>query len=91
MGDDAQIVANRVQAFPPEELLERYHELVDQRLQGTLEYTELPELELIEARLDAEDQGEATRLTILQDDWRRERNDLLASIEHLLAHFKPAS
>lgn len=91
IGRDAQAIIDRVKAFGRDQLGDRYHELVDKRLQGTLDFTELLELERIEARLDAEDQDEAARLTILQEDWRRERNQLVASIEHLLARFKAAS
>jgi hypothetical protein len=90
MSDDAQAIECR-EALDSDQLLERYHELVDKRLQGALEYTESFEPERIEARLDAEDQDDATRLAILQDDWRRERNSLLASIMHLLARFRDAS
>src|ERR1039458_8585877 len=88
MGHDAQAIVDQVRALDSDQLLDRYHELVDKRLQGTLDFTEL--LERIEARLDTEDQDDAARLTILQDDWRRERNELVASIEHLLARFKAA-
>jgi hypothetical protein len=91
MGHDAQAIVDQVRALDSDQLLDRYHELVDKRLQGTLDFTELLELERIEARLDTEDENEAARLTILQDDWRRERDELVASIEHLLARFKAAS
>jgi hypothetical protein len=91
MGHDAQAIVDQVRALDSDQLLDRYHELVDKRLQGTLDFTELLKLERIEARLDTEDQDDAARLTILQDDWRRERNELVASIEHLLARFKAAS
>jgi hypothetical protein len=91
MGHDAQAIVDQVRALDSDQLLDRYHELVNKRLQGTLDFTELLELERIEARLDTEDQDDAARLTILQDDWRRERNELVASIEHLLARFKAAS
>jgi hypothetical protein len=91
MGHDAQAIVDQVRALDSDQLLDRYHELVDKRLQGTLDFTELLKLERIEARLDTEDQDDAARLTILQDDWHRERNELVASIEHLLARFKAAS
>jgi hypothetical protein len=91
LGHDAQAIVDRVKALDPDQLDDRYHELVDKRLLGPLDYTELFELERIEARLDAEDDGEAARLTIFQDEWRRERNELVASIEHILARFKAAS
>jgi hypothetical protein len=91
MGQDAQAIVDQVTALESDQLHDRYHELVDKRLQGMLGFTELFELERIDARLDCEDQDEAARLTILQDDWRRERNELVESIEHLLARFKATS
>jgi len=91
MGHDAQAIIDQVNALGSDELYDRFHELADKRLEGALEYTELFELERIEARLDTEDQDEAARLTVLQEDWRRERNELVASVEHLLAHLKTAS
>jgi len=91
IGHEAQAILDQVKGLESEQLHDRYHELVDKRLQGALRYTELFELERIEARLDTEDQDEAVRFTTLQDDWRRERNELVASIERLLARFKAAS
>ncbi|HXM42004.1 MAG TPA: hypothetical protein VN924_12170 [Bryobacteraceae bacterium] len=91
MGHEAQAIMDRVKALVSDELHDRYHELVDKRLRGMLDFTELLELERIEARLDGEDQDEAARLTVLQEDWRRERKELVASIEHLLVRFKAAS
>jgi hypothetical protein len=90
MGHAAQAIVDRVKALAPDQLDDRYHELVDQRLLEALDFTESFELERIEARLDVADQDEAVRLTILQEDWRRERNELVASIEHILARFKVA-
>ena len=58
MGHAAQAIVDRVKALAPDQLDDRYHELVDKRLLGPLDYTELFELERIEARLDAEDDGE---------------------------------
>jgi hypothetical protein len=91
LGKEAQAIMDQVKALGSDQLHDRHHELVDKRLQGTLGFTELFELERVEARLDDEDQDEAGRLTIFQEDWRRERNELVASIEHLLARFKAAS
>jgi hypothetical protein len=87
LNEDARAIENRVQAFSTEELLTRYHELVDKRFEGQLPYTEYFEIERIEALLDAEDQGEISRMTALQHDWRRERSQLVASIERLLSSF----
>jgi hypothetical protein len=91
IGNDAQAIVDLVKALAPDQLGERYHELVDKRLLGTLDFTEFFELERIEARLDTEDRDETARLTVLEEDWRRERNELVASIEHLLARFKASS
>ncbi|MGO4882799.1 MAG: hypothetical protein ACLP59_18565 [Bryobacteraceae bacterium] len=91
MGNDAQAIVDDVKALDTDQLHDRYHELVDKRLQGELDFTELFELERIEARLDAQDQDEAAHLTILREDWSRERADLIASVERLLARFKTAN
>jgi len=80
-----------LKALESDRLLERYHELVDKRLQRPLEHDELIEMERIEARLDAGDQDDASRLTILHDDWRRERNELVTLIERLSTRLKDAS
>ena len=90
IGHDAQTIVDEVKALEPDQLHNRYHELVDKRLLAELDFTELFELERIDARLDAEDKDEDARLTVVQDDWRRERGELVASIEHLLARFKAA-
>jgi hypothetical protein len=85
---DARDIETRIQALSPDESLERYHQLVDRRLLGTLQFTELFELGCIEARLNADDRAEMDRVTELHDAWRRERNGLIASIEGLLAGLK---
>ena len=41
-------------------------------------------------RLNAENQDELGRLKILQDDWQRERDALVTSIESLLTRFRAA-
>jgi len=90
IGHDAQTIVDQVKALEPDRLRNRYHELVDKRLLGALDFAELFELERIDARLDAEDQDEEACLTVVQDDWQRERSELVASIERLLARFKAA-
>ena len=90
IGHEAQTIVDQVKALAPDQLHDRYHELVDRRLLGPLDFIELFELERINARLDAQDQDEDARLTVVQDDWRRERSELVASIEHVLARFKAA-
>jgi hypothetical protein len=67
MGHDAQAIVDRVKALAAGQLGDRFHELVDKRLLGTMDFTELFELECIEARLDTEDRDEAARLTVLGD------------------------
>jgi len=90
IGQDAQAIIDRVKALDSGQLGDRYHELADRRLRRTLDFTELFELERIEARLDAEDHDETADLTTLQENWHRERDALVASIENLVAHFKTA-
>jgi hypothetical protein len=64
--------------------------LVDKRLLGTLQYTELFELERIEVRLNAEDEGEVEQMKAVQENWRRERANLVAALEGLLVRLKAA-
>lgn len=85
LAGDARAIQMRVQALGDEQLLERFHELVDKRLAETIQYPEVLELDLISARLDAENMAESQRTAAVRDDWRRERNELVASIERLLA------
>ncbi len=88
LNKDARAIETRVQALSTDELLVRYHELVDKRLEGQLPYTEYFEIERIEAHLDAEDQSEISRMTALQHNWQVERSQLIASIELLLSRFE---
>jgi hypothetical protein len=90
LNQDAWAIEHRVQALCTEELLFRFHELVDRRIQGALTYTEYFELERIEARLDVEDRDELDHLTDRQDSWALERRELVTSIEQLLARFEGA-
>ena len=87
---DAEIIEGQVQSLSADQLLERYHELADQRLSGGIRFRESFELDRIEARLNAENEGEFDRLRILGDDWQRERNALVTSIESLLTRFRAA-
>jgi len=82
--NDAEVIGCIVRSLSADQLLERYHELVDQRLDGGIGFRESFELDRIEARLNAEDQDELGRLKVLQDDWQREREALVTSIENLL-------
>lgn len=88
---DAVVIGGRVQALPTDQLLERYHELVDRRLAGRIDLAESFELDCIESRLDVDDEGELSRLADFRTKWERDRSELVASIESLLAHFKAAS
>jgi hypothetical protein len=87
---DARAIENRVQALSPDQLLERYHELVDQRFAGQMHLAESFELERIDARLNLQDEDEINRMAVLQHDWKSKRDELVASIESLLARFKAA-
>ena len=86
LNEDAVAIESRVQEFSDEELLARYHELIDKRLdEGKLSYMELFELERLEARLDLADQGDVDRLLESEGRYERERRELLESIENLVA------
>ena len=88
--NDARTIEAKLRTLSRDQLLERYHELVDKRFEGALEYTELFELDRIAVRLDADSQAEVSALAALKSDWRRERSELLISIERLLARVKAA-
>lgn len=90
LSDDAREIENRVQALSEDGLLARYHDLVDLSFERSLEYTERFELERIEARLDYEDKDEFERTTAIREAWERERSELVASLERLLAGFRTA-
>jgi hypothetical protein len=90
LGSDAKVIEGQVRSLSADELLDRYHELVDQRLEGGIRFRELLELDRIEARLNAENQVEFDHLRVLQDDWLRERDALVKSIESLLTRFRAA-
>lgn len=87
---DVEVIEGQVQSLSADQLLDRYHELVDRRLDGGIRFRESFELDRIEARLDADDQDEPGRLKVLQDDWQRERDALVTSIESLLTRFRAA-
>jgi hypothetical protein len=85
---DAWVIDHSVQALSEDELLERYHELVDRRFTRPLHLAESFELERIEARLNLQDEDEIDRTASLHAEWKRERDELVTSIESLLARFK---
>ncbi len=86
--EDAKAIEREVQAFSPDGLLARYHDLVDRRFERELRYMEHFELERIEARLDSGSTDELERTAAIRQSWERERTDLVASLERLLAGFK---
>jgi hypothetical protein len=61
---DADGIESQLQSLSTDQLLDRYHELVDQRLVGEIGFRESFELDRIEARLNAEDQVDLGRLKI---------------------------
>lgn len=67
------------------QLLERYHDLVDRRLEGSISVKESFELSRIEARLNVDEQDDVNRAAAFRNNWNRERETLLASVEHMLA------
>ena len=69
-----------------DESLDRYHELVDQRLAGRLTAEQRLELEHLEILLDAQDVD--LKLEARNQQWTEERAALLNSIEDLLIRLR---
>jgi len=90
LNEDAKVIEARLQSFTNDELLARYHELVDLNFERSLEYTENFELERIEARLDSQANDELERTAAMREAWEQERSELVASLERLLAGFRSA-
>ena len=82
---DATHIDANVRNMDENEVLDRYHELIDKRLTDELNYRESFELDRIEARLNAEDETELRDLRATQEEWQRERLELVSSIERLLS------
>ena len=80
---------DHVQTLSTEAFHDRYHELVDRRLTGVIGADESRELERIEARLDAGDEGDLARLAQFREEWARDREQLVASIEGLIGQLEP--
>jgi Arc/MetJ-type ribon-helix-helix transcriptional regulator len=80
--NDALAVASRIASMADREVRQRYHDLVDKRLESELTVLERFELERIEARLDAEDRD--PQIEARDRQWETERTELLQSIEDLL-------
>lgn len=86
-GNSAALLAldHQVRELSSGDLLERFHQLIDCRLCKPLRLMEALELERIEARLDSEEQSDMDRVADYRAAWDKERSDLLASIERLIA------
>jgi squalene-hopene/tetraprenyl-beta-curcumene cyclase len=82
------LIEIKVRSLGFDALLERYHELVDERLTGAIPENESFELDRIEARLNEEDQKGLGPVQNLHNDWRNERDALVTSIEGLLKRLK---
>jgi hypothetical protein len=81
-------IDDKVRSFSSDQLIERFHCLIGERLNGTIKLMEALELERIDARFDLEDQAEMNRVTEFQKAWALERSELLSSIERLVARLK---
>jgi len=87
--EETGLIIGSVDALSEDGLLSRYHELIDKRFaDGRLPSKESFELKRIQARLDAEDRDEVSRLDAIRQVWDEERRLLLASIESLLKRLK---
>ena len=82
---EAQVIDSQVRDMGAAQLLERYHDLVDRRLEGSISVKESFELSRIEARLNVDEQDDVNRAAAFRNNWNRERETLLASVEHMLA------
>ena len=85
---EVSLIESSLQALSTDELLDRYHELIDRRLIGRLQLKESFELDRIESRLNAEDEDGLRQLADYKKQWQRERTELVANIEGLLARLK---
>jgi hypothetical protein len=79
-------VASRIASMGDHDVRQRYHDLVDQGMEGELTALERFELDRIEARLDAEDRDPETEAR--DREWEIERKNLLNSIEDLLVRLR---
>ena len=81
----------RIKCLPSDQLLERFHELIDKRLNETLMFVDAFELDRIEARLISEEQPDMDRVMEFRNAWALERTELVSSIERLIADLKAGS
>ncbi len=84
-------VEQRLQMLSPDEVLIRYHDLIDQRIAGHLGPMQAFELSRVESRLDAEDEDELCLLAEFQEERQRTHNELVTRIEELLTRLKGAA
>ena len=84
-------VEQRLQTLSLDQLIERYHDLIDQRITGHIGPIQEFEISRVESRLDAEDEDELCRLAEFRKEWQHRRNELVTSIEELLTRLKGAA
>lgn len=82
---EADAIIQKVDALSEDQLNERYHQLVDQRFECPLDYTERFELERIEARFDAASENDLNRVAAERRAWEADRAELITSLERVLA------
>jgi len=83
---DVRDVLSKIASMADREVRERYHQLVDERLDRDLTALERFELERIEGRLDAEDRD--PQMEARNRQWELERTELLNSVEDLLVKLR---
>jgi antitoxin (DNA-binding transcriptional repressor) of toxin-antitoxin stability system len=86
VGMDVQVIKNRVQAMNEDQLLARYHDLVDKRLMNQLDYQEIFELDFIDARLDDDD--EFQQIKAVEKIWTDKRTELIGSFKELVSRLE---
>ena len=91
VASDARVIDNRVRTLSEYQLLERYRQLVDRRLEGSIGVADSFELDRIEARMNVQDQSEMHRVVSLQNEWKQEREAILDSIEQIVAQLKASA
>lgn len=85
---EASAIIHKVAVLPEDELIARYHELIDPRFERPLDYKERFELERIEARLDAACEADLERVIAARGAWEADRTKLISSLEQLLADLR---
>jgi antitoxin (DNA-binding transcriptional repressor) of toxin-antitoxin stability system len=86
--EDAQVIKGRVLAMDEDQILARYHDLVDKRLMNQLDYKEIFELDLIDARLDDDDDSELQQVETVEKIWRDKRTELIGSFKELVSRLE---